>query len=109
MKPIKTQSGRYFTPERGFVISAANCGGSLIYPLGWTDGDQESTHFHETPDELAALIEKADREDRRELFAAMAMQGLLACPDIEATTSDLAIGAVASADAILAALAKETQ
>ena len=44
---------------------------------------------------------------KRELFAAMAMQGILANPDSESTVMDhdtAAASAVASADALLAAL-----
>jgi len=42
---------------------------------------------------------------KRELFAAMAMQGLLACPKSAASTpEDFAIDAIASADALLNAL-----
>ncbi len=44
---------------------------------------------------------------KRELFAAMAMQGFASCPSVEATAERCAAGAVAWADALLAELAKE--
>ena len=41
---------------------------------------------------------------KREHFAAMAMQGFLACPGVSATNRHIAIGSVACADELLAAL-----
>lgn len=41
---------------------------------------------------------------KREYFAAMAMQGFLACPDVSATKRHIAIASVTCADELLAAL-----
>lgn len=41
---------------------------------------------------------------KREYFAAMAMQGLLACPDVNGSQSELAIDSIDFADALLSAL-----
>jgi hypothetical protein len=43
---------------------------------------------------------------KRELFAAMAMHGLLACPATSGTPDEFARNAVAQADALIAALNK---
>ncbi|MDY7116562.1 hypothetical protein RAN53_09385 [Halomonas sp. SSL-5] len=43
---------------------------------------------------------------KREFFAAMAMQGLLACPGVSATNRHIAIESVDCADELLAALGK---
>lgn len=41
---------------------------------------------------------------KREYFAAMAMQGLLACPDVNGSQSELASHSINFADALLSAL-----
>lgn len=44
---------------------------------------------------------------KRELFAVMAMQGLLSDPEVKGTAQKIAAGSVGYADALLAELAKE--
>ena len=44
---------------------------------------------------------------KRERYAAMAMQGLLACPDVSDSLTEIAEKATICADRLLAALAKE--
>ncbi len=46
---------------------------------------------------------------KRELFAAMALQGLCACSDVVGEDKDIARDAVEFADALLAELAKEKE
>lgn len=44
---------------------------------------------------------------KREYFAAAALKGLLACPDVDAAADDLAGLAIKAADALIDALNKE--
>ncbi len=46
---------------------------------------------------------------KRELFAAMAMQGLLACPDVKGEDYQIAAWGVQQADCLISELAKPTQ
>lgn len=46
---------------------------------------------------------------KREYFAALAMQGLLACPDISASREDIAEESVKQADELLKVLEKYNQ
>lgn len=44
---------------------------------------------------------------KREYFAAIAMQGLLACPTLDATSRNFSIAAVKAADALILELEKK--
>jgi hypothetical protein len=82
---LRTHTGQLFP----------TCGCHLITPIGGKQWTHEQT--------LKIGLTK------RELFAAMAMQGLLSAPIYDSTPEGYAHDAVLYADALLAELAKEKQ